>query len=138
MGFKGSATVSICQQQFPHKLSDLLLLHHTYAMGNSTTVNEFRLADAREVSVEPLGQLNGKNHPTDEESAFAAEVKATEEWWSAPRWSTTKRPYSAEQICSKRGNLQIQYASNAMSKKLWHILEQRWGVGNATSIISST
>ncbi|KAF4302611.1 isocitrate lyase [Botryosphaeria dothidea] len=57
-------------------------------MGNSTTVSEFRLADAREVSVEPLGQLNGKNHPTDEESAFAAEVKATEEWWSAPqqRW----------------------------------------------------
>ncbi|KAF8852729.1 isocitrate lyase [Acephala macrosclerotiorum] len=44
--------------------------------------------------------------------------------WNNPRWSKTQRPYTAEQICSKRGNLQIKYASNDMSKKLWNILEK--------------
>ncbi|KAK0645187.1 Isocitrate lyase [Lasiodiplodia hormozganensis] len=61
-----------------------------------------------------------------EDAAFAADVKATKDWWSSPRWSSTKRPYTAEEICSKRGNLKIEYPSNAMSKKLWEILEERW------------
>lgn len=63
-----------------------------------------------------------------EDAAFAADVRATKEWWSSPRWASTKRPYTAEEICSKRGNLKIEYPSNAMSKKLWEILEQRWMV----------
>ena len=56
------------------------------------------------------------------------EVKQLKEWWSEPRWRFTKRPFTAEQIASKRGNLPIQYPSNAMSKKLWKILEQRFAV----------
>lgn len=64
----------------------------------------------------------------EEDAAFEAEVAAIKTWWSSSRWSNTKRPYTAEQICSKRGNLQIQYASNDMSKKLWEILEHKWQV----------
>ena len=67
---------------------------------------------------------------TNEDAAFASEVADIKTWWSNPRWSTTKRPYTAEQICSKRGNLPIKYASNDMSKKLWNILEHRWQVSS--------
>ncbi|KAF8252626.1 isocitrate lyase [Wilcoxina mikolae CBS 423.85] len=61
-----------------------------------------------------------------EEQAFQAEVAAVKAWWSNDRWRQTKRPYTAETIVSKRGNLPIDYPSNAQSKKLWKILEDRF------------
>ncbi len=63
-----------------------------------------------------------------EDQAFAAEVEAVKRWWSDSRWRYTKRPFTAEQIVAKRGTLKIEYASNAMSKKLWKILEGRFDV----------
>jgi hypothetical protein len=63
-----------------------------------------------------------------EEQAFQAEVKQLQAWWSEPRWRYTRRAYTAEQIASKRGNLTVQYPSNAMSKKLWKTVEQRFAV----------
>jgi len=67
-----------------------------------------------------------------EDQYYQEEVKQLKEWWSEPRWRFTKRPFTAEQIASKRGNLPIQYPSNAMSKKLWKILEQRFASGDAS------
>jgi len=61
-----------------------------------------------------------------EEKAFQAEVEAVKQWWSQPRWRFTKRPFTAEDIVSKRGNLKITYPSNDQSKKLWTILEKRF------------
>lgn len=61
-----------------------------------------------------------------EERAFQAEVAAVKEWWKSPRWRYTKRPFTAEQIVSKRGNLKIEYPSNTQAKKLWDILESKW------------
>jgi isocitrate lyase len=63
-----------------------------------------------------------------EDQYYQEEVRQLKEWWSDSRWRFTKRPFTAEQIASKRGNLPIQYPSNAMSKKLWKILEQRFAV----------
>jgi isocitrate lyase len=63
-----------------------------------------------------------------EDQAFAAEVEAVKKWWSDSRWRYTKRPFTAEQIVAKRSTLKIEYASNAMSKKLWKILEDRFNV----------
>jgi len=63
-----------------------------------------------------------------EEAAFQAEVAGIKEWWSNPRWRHTKRPFTAEQIVAKRGNLRIQYPSNNQAKKLWKILEERFEV----------
>lgn len=65
-----------------------------------------------------------------EEAAFQAEVAAVKEWWNNPRWRHMKRPFTAEQIVSKRGNLKIQYPSNDQAKKLWKILEERFQVGS--------
>lgn len=64
----------------------------------------------------------------DEEQAFEADVKAVKQWWSDARWRYTKRPFTAEQIAAKRGNLKIEYPSNIQSKKLWKILETQFKV----------
>lgn len=66
--------------------------------------------------------------PKTEDEVFAREVEEVKRWWSDSRWRYTKRPFTAEQIVSKRGNLKIEYPSNAQSKKLWNILEGRFKV----------
>lgn len=63
-----------------------------------------------------------------EEQRYQDEVKELKQWWSDSRWRYTRRPYTAEQIASKRGNLKIDYASNAMAKKLWKLVEKRFAV----------
>jgi isocitrate lyase len=66
--------------------------------------------------------------PNKEEQIYLDDVAATKKWWSDSRWRYTKRPFTAEQIVAKRGNLKIEYPSNAQSKKLWGILEERFKV----------
>ena len=66
--------------------------------------------------------------PDAEEQRFQDEVKELKQWWSDSRWRFTRRPYTAEQIANKRGNLKIEFASNAMAKKMWGIVEKRFAV----------
>lgn len=66
--------------------------------------------------------------PNSEEKLYLEEVAAVKQWWSDSRWRATKRPFTAEQIVAKRGNLKIEYPSNTQSKKLWKILEGRFQV----------
>jgi isocitrate lyase len=61
-----------------------------------------------------------------EDRAYQADVAAVKQWWNDSRWRHTKRPFTAEQIVAKRGNLKIEYPSNVLSKKLWNILEGRF------------
>ena len=63
-----------------------------------------------------------------EEKAFQSEVQAIQEWWKDSRWRHVRRPYTAETIANKRGNLKIEYPANAMAKKMWQILEKRFAV----------
>ncbi|KAK5015876.1 isocitrate lyase 1 [Cryomyces antarcticus] len=67
-----------------------------------------------------------------EEQQYQEEVAAVKQWWTDSRWRYTKRPFTAEQIVQKRGNLKIQYPSNAMSKKLWNTVEDRFKNGDAS------
>lgn len=60
-----------------------------------------------------------------EDQLYDDEVKAVKQWWTNSRWRYTNRPFTAEQIVMKRGNLKIEYPSNVQSKKLWKILEER-------------
>lgn len=73
--------------------------------------------------------VNPSVDPKTEDELFAKEVEEVKRWWSDSRWRHTKRPFTPEQIVSKRGNLKIDYPSNAQSKKLWDILERRFKVG---------
>lgn len=70
--------------------------------------------------------LNPSVDPDREDELFAQEVEQIKQWWQNPRWRYTRRPFTAEQIASKRGNLKIEYPGNAQSKKLWSILEHRF------------
>ena len=72
--------------------------------------------------------INPAVDPDAEDELFAREVEQVKAWWSEPRWRQTRRPFTAEQIVSKRGHLRIEYPSNAQSKKLWDILERRFQV----------
>lgn len=64
----------------------------------------------------------------DEDRQYAAEVQAVQNWWKDSRWRYTKRPFTAEQIVAKRGNLKIDYPSNVQAKKLWGIVESNFQV----------
>lgn len=64
----------------------------------------------------------------DEDRKYAQDVQAVKNWWKDSRWRYTKRPFTAEQIVAKRGNLKIDYPSNVQAKKLWGILEQNYKV----------
>jgi Isocitrate lyase family len=63
-----------------------------------------------------------------EEQEYLQDVQAVQSWWKDSRWRYTKRPYTAEQIVQKRGNLKIDYPSNVQAKKLWQIMEGRFAV----------
>ncbi|KAK3686043.1 isocitrate lyase [Podospora appendiculata] len=70
--------------------------------------------------------LNPATDPNREDEIFAQEVAEVKKWWSGSRWRHTKRPFTAESIVSKRGNLKIEYPSSAQAKKLWQTLERRF------------
>jgi isocitrate lyase len=66
---------------------------------------------------------------TDAEDAqYQQEVQEVKQWWSDSRWRFTRRPFTAEEIVAKRGNLRITYPSNNQSQKLWKIVEERFKV----------
>ena len=67
----------------------------------------------------------------NEDQLYQADVNTVKKWWNDSRWRYTKRPFTAEQIVAKRGNLKIEYPSNAMSKKLWNIVEGRFKVNQS-------
>lgn len=60
----------------------------------------------------------------EEQRAFESEVAQVKRWWSSDRFRYTKRPYTAEDVVSKRGTLQLQYPSNDQAKKLWKLLQE--------------
>ena len=63
-----------------------------------------------------------------EDQLYQQEVDAVKQWWTDSRWRYTKRPFTAEEVVAKRGNLKIEYPSNVQAKKLWNIVEERFKV----------
>ncbi|KAH7149583.1 isocitrate lyase [Dactylonectria estremocensis] len=76
--------------------------------------------------------INPSVNPDVEDELFQKEVAQVKAWWSDSRWRHTKRPFTAEQIVSKRGYLPVDYPSNAQAKKLWNILENRFETRDAS------
>ncbi|KAL1633040.1 mitochondrial 2-methylisocitrate lyase [Neofusicoccum ribis] len=64
-----------------------------------------------------------------EDALFDAQVQQVKEWWASPRYKDIKRPYSAEDVVSKRGALQQTYPSSLMARKLFNLLEERAAEG---------
>lgn len=64
-----------------------------------------------------------------EDAVFNQQVDAVKKWWSSSRYKGIKRPYSAEDVVSKRGTLQQAYPSSVMARKLFNLLEERASQG---------
>ncbi|KAH0541790.1 hypothetical protein FGG08_003745 [Glutinoglossum americanum] len=64
-----------------------------------------------------------------EDDLFHQQVLDVKQWWASPRYVGIKRPYSAEDVVSKRGSLQQTYPSSVMAKKLFNILKERSAKG---------
>jgi isocitrate lyase len=64
-----------------------------------------------------------------EDALFDEQVQAVRDWWASPRYKGIKRPYSAEDVVSKRGALQQSYPSSLMARKLFNLLEERAAKG---------
>ncbi|KAI8332583.1 isocitrate lyase [Chlamydoabsidia padenii] len=67
-----------------------------------------------------------------EERQFLQEVEQVKQWWASPRFDIVQRPYTAEQIVSKRGEFPTQYRSNEQAKKLWSILQRNKATGGTS------
>lgn len=64
-----------------------------------------------------------------EDALFEQQVQDVKDWWASPRYNGIKRPYSAEDVVSKRGSLQQTYPSSLMARKLFNLLEERAAKG---------
>ena len=73
----------------------------------------------------PTSEKNG----TAEEALFTQEVEDFKQWWTSPRYEGIQRPYSAEDVVSKRGTLQQTYPSSLMARKLFNLLKERAAAG---------
>ncbi|KAI3440872.1 Isocitrate lyase [Psidium guajava] len=68
----------------------------------------------------------------EEEGRFEAEVAEVQAWWNSERFKLTRRPYTARDVVSLRGNLRQSYGSNEMAKKLWRTLKTHQANGTAS------
>lgn len=64
-----------------------------------------------------------------EDALFDAQVQQVEDWWASPRYKGIKRPYSAEDVISKRGAMQQTYPSSLMARKLFNLFEEKAAKG---------
>lgn len=64
-----------------------------------------------------------------EDALFDQQIEDINQWWASPRYKGIKRPYSAEDVVSKRGSLQQTYPSSLMSRKLFNLFQERAAAG---------
>jgi isocitrate lyase len=64
-----------------------------------------------------------------EDRLYEATVHEIEAWWASPRFAGIKRPYSAEDVASKRGTQKVQYPSSVMAQKLFNLIREREAKG---------
>ncbi|KAJ3282246.1 isocitrate lyase 1 [Blyttiomyces sp. JEL0837] len=58
-----------------------------------------------------------------EQREFEAQVAQVKQWWASDRFTLVTRPYTAEDVVSKRGTLHQSYASDVQAQKLWGLLK---------------
>ncbi len=64
-----------------------------------------------------------------EDLLFKQLVEDVKKWWASPRYKGIKRPYTPEDVVSKRGTLQQTYPSSIMARKLFNLLAERAAEG---------
>jgi isocitrate lyase len=67
--------------------------------------------------------------PSAEDVLYSEQISQVENWWNSERYTGIKRPYSAEDVVSKRGALQQTYPSSLMARKLFNLFKDRAAEG---------
>ena len=65
-----------------------------------------------------------------EDDLFRQQVQDVKSWWSSARFEGIKRPYSIQDVVSKRGSLLQTYPSSIMARKLFNLLNERAAAGD--------
>ena len=64
-----------------------------------------------------------------EDALYEQQLLDVKKWWASARYEGIKRPYSAEDVVSKRGSLQQTYPSSLMARKLFNLLNEKAAKG---------
>lgn len=64
-----------------------------------------------------------------EDALFEQQVQEVKQWWRTPRYQGIQRPYTVEDVVSKRGALQQTYPSSLMARKLFNLFQKRAAAG---------
>ncbi|PHH59635.1 hypothetical protein CDD81_2793 [Ophiocordyceps australis] len=64
-----------------------------------------------------------------EDALYEAQLRQVEAWWTSRRFVGVRRPYSAEQVVSKRGTQLEVYASSVMAAKLFALVGEKLAKG---------
>lgn len=73
--------------------------------------------------------LSDKEKASNEDQLFSDEVQAVKDWWASDRYKGIQRPYTPEDVVSKRGALQQIYPSSLMARKLFNLFKERESQG---------
>lgn len=65
-----------------------------------------------------------------EDNLYHQQVQDVKSWWNSARFQGIKRPYSAEDVVSKRGSMLQTYPSSIMARKLFNLLNERAAAGD--------
>ena len=102
------------------------LAAHNFRMSIRLASNNFpaispSLLPADEYQLLPTSQKAGLT----EDALFEKQIHDVQELWDSPRYEGIKRPYSAQDVVSKRGALQQVYASSLMARKLFNLFKEK-------------
>ncbi|RYP01122.1 hypothetical protein DL763_000359 [Monosporascus cannonballus] len=64
-----------------------------------------------------------------EDALYEQQVKDVKSWWETPRYEGIKRPYTADDVVSKRGSQMQNYPSSVMARKLFNLIKERQAKG---------
>ena len=65
-----------------------------------------------------------------EDNLFDQQVQDVKSWWASDRFEGIRRPYSPEDVVSKRGSMLQTYPSSVMARKLFNLLTERAAAGD--------
>ncbi|KAI2465460.1 isocitrate lyase [Annulohypoxylon bovei var. microspora] len=66
---------------------------------------------------------------TAEDALYEQQIRDVETWWASPRYEGIKRPYTADDVVSKRGSQLQTYPSSLMARKFFNLVKERAAKG---------
>ena len=84
---------------------------------------------AANLPVDAFQLLAESEKSSAEDALFDKQIQQVQTWWASERYKGIKRPYTAEDVVSKRGALQQTYPSSLMARKLFNLFQERAAEG---------